>query len=169
MTYGTFATVLLVAASGIFSLYRQLQKLQQGSYSLNEYFKWLKESYTLELAVSAMLYCAITVGVMKGKVVLSLVLAIALTVLRVFLNIDTHKKSDNKLAFTPRVKRLYIAAILMLGILILVSATSSKLVANEICRTLCLMLSVVTPALTIVAFGVNYVTEKTIKKFKKKQ
>ena len=46
MSYFIFATLLLAAASGIFSLYQHAKKLQQNAYSLLGYFKWLKDSYT---------------------------------------------------------------------------------------------------------------------------
>ncbi|MBE6810891.1 MAG: UDP-N-acetylmuramoyl-tripeptide--D-alanyl-D-alanine ligase [Ruminococcaceae bacterium] len=165
MPYITFAMLLIVAASGIFSLYRQLQMLQQNSYFPSRYFKWLKESYTLELAISAILYCAITVGSINGKAVLSLVLAGILLALRITLNINTHKKSIKKLVFTARIKRLYITAIVLLGVLVLIPAIFIDALASEICRTLCLVMSIVTPILTFVIWIITYPIEKAISKW----
>ena len=53
MPYILFLTMLFTAASAIFSLYRQLQMLQQNSYFPSRYFNWIKQSYTTELAISA--------------------------------------------------------------------------------------------------------------------
>lgn len=161
MPYITFVTLLFVAASGIFSLYRQLQMLQQNSYFPSRYFKWLKESYTIELAISAIAYCAITVGMVNGKTILALVLSVVFMALRVVLNIKTHKNSIKKLVFTARVKRLYITAILLLGALIL-SAVLLNGITSEICRTLCLALSIVTPLLTFVVWAITYPIEKAV-------
>lgn len=162
MPYIIFFTMLCVAASGIFSLYRQVQMLQQNSYFLSRYFKWLKESYTIDLAISALVYCLITVGMLRGKWVLSFVLSIVLLTLRVFLNIKTHKKSIKKLVFTARIKRLYVVSIIMLGALVLVSALAPGTITAEICRTICLALSVVTPILTFVVWAITYPIEKAV-------
>lgn len=161
MPYIILATLLLVAAGGIFSLYRQLQVLQQNSYFPSRYFKLLKESYTLELAISAIAYCAISVCMVKGKDVAALVLAAFLFILRVALNVKTHKKSIKKLLFTTRVKRLYVAAILILGTCILVAAFTNG-TAYDVSRTLCLVLAVVTPLLTFVVWLITYPIEKAI-------
>ena len=118
MPYITFAAILLVSVSAVFSLYRQLQMLQQNSYFLSRYFKWINKSYTLELAVSAILYCALTLLIINGKSVPSLVTAVLLLAVRIALNIKTRKKSIKKLVFTARIKRLYITAVIVLGILL---------------------------------------------------
>ncbi len=160
MPYIIFITLLLTAASGIFSLYRQLQMLQQNEYSLSRYLKWIKLSYTTELAISAVLYCAITIAMLKGKWIFSFALAAILLVLRVWLNIDTHKKSTKNLLFTRRVKTLYIAAILVLGILLLVSVLLPRGLGAEVCRTLCMVLSIITPLLTFLVWALTYPIEK---------
>ncbi len=162
MSYIIFATLLLAAASGILSLQRQLQILQQDSYSLSAYFKWLKDLYTTELAVSAIFYCAITISIIKDKAIISLVLASLLMVLRVGLNINARKKQTKKLAFTARVKRFYVAAILMLGALVFLSTILLNVTAVAVFRMICLILSIVTPVLTLVIWGVTYPIEKAL-------
>lgn len=167
MSYITFATLLLVVASGIFSFYHQLRALQQNSYSLSGYLKWIKEGYTTQLAASAVFYAAITLGIIKNKAILALVLSIVLAFFRVVINRYAPKKEISKLAFTVRAKILYVAAIVILGALALVAALSSNVMAAEVCRTLCLMLSIVTPALAVIVWGVTYPIEKVILLFKK--
>ncbi len=162
MPYITFATLLLAAASGILSLYRQLQILQQNSYSILAYFKWLKDSYTTELAVNAIFYCAITIGIIKDKAIISLVLASLLIVLRVVLNINARKKQTKKLAFNTRVKRFYVTAILMLGALVLLSTILLNVTTVEVFRMICLILSIVTPVLVLVIWGITYPIEKAL-------
>ena len=142
MPYITFAAILLVSVSAVFSLYRQLQMLQQNSYFLSRYFKWINKSYTLELAVSAILYCALTLLIINGKSVPSLVTAVLLLAVRIALNIKTRKKSIKKLVFTARIKRLYITAVIVLGILLYGSIFSFYTLFGEISRVLCAVGSV---------------------------
>ena len=164
MPYITFATLLLISASGIFSIYRQLQVLQQNSYSVSLYFKWLKDSYATELAVSAVIYCVITISIIKDKLLVALIIAIIFMGLRIALNVGVYKKLGQKLAFTTRVKTLYITAIVILGVLVFVSTILYGTILAEICRTLCLILSSVTPSLTFIAIGVTYPVQKITKK-----
>lgn len=162
MPYITFTAILLLAIGGVFSLYRQLQMLQQNSYFLSRYFKWVSGSYTLELALSAIAYCAITFLVMQNKPWVCLVLAILLLVIRILLCIKTHKKSIKKLVFTARIKRLYITAILILGISLFGSIYSFYNTLGEASRVICIALSVVSPLLTVVIWLITFPVEKAV-------
>ena len=120
MPYILFLTILFIAASGVFSLYRQLQMLQQNSYFLSRYFGWIKQSYTTEFSLSAVFYCVITFLSVKNHLILSLILSALLLAARIFLCVRTNRKSIKKLVFTARIKRLFITAILILGLLLIV-------------------------------------------------
>ena len=53
--YNVILTVVFTVfgwAGALFSLVRQLQMLQQNSYFPSRYFKWLKESYSVESSLS---------------------------------------------------------------------------------------------------------------------
>lgn len=167
--YIIFATLLFAAASGILSLQHQLQILQQNAYSLSAYFRCLKNSYTTQLALSAFFYCTITIGIIKNKIVISLVLALLLMILRVVFNINAHKKQTKRLAFTARVKRFYVTAILMLGVLVLVSTISPNAAVSEVFRMICLVLATVTPVLTFVVWVVTYPIERYLSAKRKKE
>ncbi len=162
MVYIPFVSLLLLTVGAVFSLYRQIQMLQQNSYFLSRYFKWVSGSYTLELAVSAILYCALTTFILKNRVWLCLILAIVLLVVRILSNIKTHKKSIKKLVFTDRVKRLYITAIVILGVVLFGSIYSYYTVFGNMARILCVALSVVTPVLTTIIWLVTYPIEKAV-------
>ncbi len=164
MPYITFVSIFLLAAGGICSLYGHLQTLQQNSYRLLQYFKFITAERTLELALSAILYCIFTLLVLKGRMWLCLAVAVLLLAVRIFLNIKTHKKSDKKLVFTIRIKTLYIAAILILGISLFGCLYSSYTILGEISRVVCIALSIVTPILMAVIWVVTYPIEKIIKK-----
>lgn len=184
MTYITFATMLLLAAGAVCSLYRQLQMLHSNEYLLSKYFKWVWNHYVTELAISAVIYCATMFFVLNSKDIFALVLSILLLAARIALNILTHKKSTEKLAFSARIKRLYIIAIVILGILLFISAISfgnvTKVInivggylinnnmTGEIVRTICILLSSVTPVLTVVIWFINCLIEKVTAKCCKK-
>lgn len=160
MPYITFAAIMLAAVSAVFSLYRQFQMLQQNSYFLSRYFKWINKSYTLELAVSALFYCAFTFLILRGRAALSLALAVLLLLFRIFLNVKTRKKSIKKLVFTARVKRLYIAAILLLGVFLYGSIFSFYTLFGEVSRVLCITMSAVSPVLAVAAWLITCPIEK---------
>ena len=162
MSYLLLITLLLVAASGIFSLYRQLQMLQQNSYYPSRYFKWLKQSYTLELAMSAILYCSLIFLVQNNRTILSLIVAACVLILKITTSIKMHKKSIKKLAFTARIKRLFAAAIIILGALISVFEILPQSLIGEICLMVCMVLSLISPLLTFVIWGVTYPVEKAV-------
>ncbi len=162
MPYITFITLLLVAASGIFSLYRQLQMLQQNSYFPSRYFNWIKSSYGTALSLLAVGYCGSTIAVLKQKNILALIIAIIFLAIRIIRCIHTSKVSIKKLVFTARVKRLYIAAILVLGGLIIVYAFTAGTLVGSIARTLSMLLSIISPALVFVIWTITYPIEKAV-------
>ncbi len=165
MSYFVFATLLLLGAGAMLSLYRQVQMLQQNSYFPSRYFGWLRSSYTMEIAITAILYCAVSFCIMNRADIPALIMAILLLAARVFLNITTHKKSIKKLVFTARVKRLYITAIIVLGLLIFLTYLKFYDTVGNICRTLCLLLSIITPVLTLLVWVITYPIEKLISRW----
>ncbi len=165
MSYYIFATMLILGIGAIFSLYRQLQMLQQNSYFPSRYFGWIKQSYTIELAITAVLYCAISFCLMNRVETPAFIMSIILSAVRLYFNIKTHKNSIKKLVFTARIKRLYITAILLLGLLVFVYFLNYYRVSGNICRTLCLLLSIVTPVLTILVWAITYPIEKIISRW----
>ncbi len=162
MPYITFIALLLLTVGAVFSLYRQLQMLQQNSYYLTRYFKWVSGTFTLQLAVSAILYCALTMFILKNRYLICLIISILLLVLRIVSSNKVQKKSIKKLVFTARIKRLYIIAVLVLGILLFGSIYSNYAVLGDASRVLCVALSVVSPLLTTVIWLITYPIEKAV-------
>ena len=165
MPYILFLTMLFTAASAIFSLYRQFQMLQQNSYFPSRYFNWIKQSYTTELAISAIVYCGLMFFILNNKLLLALILSLILLAVRIVLSIAVSKKSIKKLVYTARIKRLFITAILILGGLLIICLFAKETVAGEICRMLCIVLSVVPPLLTLVVWAITYPIEKAVSRW----
>lgn len=175
MTYYIFATMMLFAAGAMFSLYRQLQIVQHKSYSLSKYFKHVLTLGTIELAISAVVYCVTMFLILNNWGLISLILSAVLLAANIALNVLISKNSNKKLAFTARVKRLYIISILVLGILLFVSSISfngsTKIVPffgtyllnhnlfGEIVRTICILISCVTPLLMAIVWLINCLIE----------
>ena len=164
MPYITLATLLLLAVGGIFSLYRQLQILQQNSYSISGYCKWVTGSYVTEMALSAISYCLITLCMMKQKEIICLCVASMLFLARLFSNVKTQKNSTQKLLFTARLKRIYITAIIVLGALVITYAMLYEQMIGNICRIVLLLVAIVSPVLIIIAWLIIYPIEKVIQK-----
>lgn len=163
--YILFFTLLFTAVSGVFSLYRQFQMLQQNSYYPSRYFKWITQSYTLELALSAIVYCALTFCVLNAKTVFALIISICLLAVRIVACVKSQKKSIKKLVFTARIKRLYVTAIILLGILLTVCEVVPQTLAGEICRVVCIVLSTVSPLLAVIAWVITYPAEKIVNRY----
>ena len=164
MSYVAFGTLLLIATSGVISFYRQLKILQKNSYSLPGYFKWVITSYTTGFALSTILYCALTIAIKKEMEILPLVLAAVLMLVRVAIFVIANKNSTKKLMFDSRVKAFYVTAILMLGVLVVIATISTNATAVNICRMVCLLLSIIMPVLTCVVWFVTLPIAKFLSK-----
>lgn len=157
--------MLLLGASGLFSLNRQLQMLQQNSYFPSRYYKWLKESYCIEAALSALLFCVFSLLYGEEKNILLLISAAALVAVRAVIAVRQHKKSIKKLVLTARVKRLYAAAVILLGILLSVFEILPDSLAAAVSKTVFSALSCVTPLLALAAWGLTYPVEKCVTRY----
>ncbi len=156
-------TAFICAVSSLFSLYKQLQMLQQNSYFFIRYFSWLKASYTVELALSAIVYCLITFLVLNNVgVYLALAVSVLLLAIRIYFCFKTEKRSIKKLVFTARVKRLFVTAIVVVTALLVAYWAIPASLLGEVCRTVCMILSVISPTLVFVAWAITYPIEKAV-------
>lgn len=155
-------SLILASVSCVFSLVKQLQMLQQNSYFPSRYFKWLKESYTVELAICSILFCASSTLYLGEKSIVQLVLFTILLLVRIFLAVHTHKKSIKKLVFTARVKRLFSTAILIFIILIVGYTLFYETLLGEISAMLVFMISSISPITVLLVWMVTYPLEKAV-------
>lgn len=160
-----FLSLLFASASVIFSLYRQIQMLQQNSYFPSRYFKWVKTSYVLELALSSILYCLVSTIYLKNSDILLLISFVCLLAIRIVLAVNTKKKSIKKLVFTSRVKRLFVSAVILLAVLIFIYEILPFSFAGEICYILCVVLCCVSPLTVFVIWAVTYPIEKAVSRW----
>ena len=119
--------------------------------------------------MSALLYCAITLAIKNEKEILALVLASVLFLLRLIVSVKVVKNAKKKLAFTIFVKVFYIIAILMLGVLVIVSKLSTDEMISTVCCTIGLLLSTIMPVLTFIVWLITFPLSKAVSVKPKKE
>ena len=102
-----FISALAATVGGAFALGRHLMMLQQSSYFLSRYAKWLKGAFALRSVVALILLAAFSAGTVFDIKWLAPVSA-ALSLIRIFTSFSDKKKVIKKLVVTARVKRLYV-------------------------------------------------------------
>ena len=157
-------SLILISLTGMISLHRQLQMLQQNSYFPSRYFGWLKGSYTIELALESILFCLFTLLYTNSQQWLMLVLAAGLLIVRLPLAIKQHKKSIKKLVVTARVKRLFVCAFLVLAVCTVLFAVTNGTAAS-IFRMFAVMLGTVSPLLVLLSWIITYPLEQIVTKW----
>ncbi len=146
------ALCILAAVSALFSAVLQFQMLQQNSYFISRYYKWVKESYFENLILLTLVFCAVSVCYTFNPAI-SVALLSLFAAWQIISCIKNHKKSIKKLVFTSRVIRLYcvLAAILILLIAFTVLSTS---VTQGVALCVLLFFSIFSPAITIVSAAI---------------
>ncbi len=159
MNYYLFVSLCLAGVSGLFSLTRQLQMLQQNSYFPKRYMGWLKDNLPLGDILLFLVYSLL----FAFKFFISLVIFnAAVLALRIPRHLNLQKKSIKKLVFTPRIKRLFGTAILLQALLIGLYAIFPLKATGVVAMDLSLFLSYVTPLLTFIIWGITFPVEKCI-------
>ncbi len=155
-------SLIICAVSAIFSVTRQFQMLQQNSYYPSRYFGWLKDNYNKDFLYCALMYFGASILYFFSVYRLMLIYLCAILLFQVITAVELQKKSIKKLVFTDRVKRLYLITALLFALLIIVSFFFHENVLGRLCNTLCLLLSIVSPLLTMAVWGISYPIEKFI-------
>ncbi|MBP3706949.1 MAG: UDP-N-acetylmuramoyl-tripeptide--D-alanyl-D-alanine ligase [Clostridia bacterium] len=152
--------LILMALSGIFSVTRQFQMLQQNSYYPSRYYKWMNNSYVIELCFCSCLFCLCSVLISANKALIATIISAFILIIRIFRCLNTQKKSIKPLVFTSRIKRLYAAAIIIIAALITVFFFTQNTLLGEIMKISCLALSFISPALMLISWIITYPLEK---------
>lgn len=133
-----------------FSLVKQFQMLQQNSYFPSRYFKWLKDSYFEKLILLTLVFCIICLFY-SFLPWLALAASVIFTAYQIYSAVTDYKKSIKKLVFTPRVIRLYSAAVIVIAA-VLILALTNKMPLDSIFLVVLLILGVFTPITTFIAY-----------------
>lgn len=155
-------SLILAAASLICALVRQYQMLQQNSYYPSRYFKWVKENYSVMLALESMIFCFSSTLYLRKSYASQLVLYALMFIIRLISTISTHKKSIKKLVFTARIKRLFATAIIIFALLIALFLCFSDKMLGEISSVLLFMFACISPLTVLLTWVVTYPLEKAV-------
>lgn len=158
-------SLILAALSGLFALVRQYQMLQQNSYFPSRYLPWVKDGYSVPLCTELIAFCLTALLMSRGLFTAQLILLIAVLAVRVFICVNTQKKSIKKLVFTGRIKRLFAAAAILLALFICIYSVFSKSAVGEIFAMLCLIFSFVSPLTALVCRMLTAPIEKTVSRW----
>lgn len=158
-------SLLLIAASGLFSLHRQLQMLQQNSYFPSRYCGWLKSGYSVQAALSAIFFCGACLLYTGGHDLGLLVLSAVAAAVRLGIAVHEHRGSIKKLVLTARVKRLYAAAIIAAAVLVGLWGIFPDRLPGAVAVTLLLMLFCVTPLLALLCWALTYPAERLVTRY----
>ena len=161
MNFYLLLSLILIAISGLFSLTRQFQMLQQNSYFPSRYFGWVKGGYTVELAISSIAFCLSSLLFSRKLYELQLCFVITILIIRIIFAVKIQKKSIKKLSVTARIKRLYGTAFIFLTLLIFGFVfTTDRL--SEVFAIIAFMMSFISPILTILCRTINAPFEKSV-------
>ena len=153
----------IAAASGMVSLWRQFQMLQQNSYFPRRYGGWVKQSYPVEAALESIGFCAATLLYTRDSGWQLALCCAALLAIRLVLCVRQHRQSIKKLVLTSRVKRLFAAAFLVFAALLVLIFALGELAA-EICRMVLFALALVTPLAALLAWALTKPFEAAVGK-----
>ena len=156
-----YISLLLFSIGGVFSLIRQAQMLQQNSYFLSRYAKWLKEESSFKkIFLLLPLIIAVLFLLVKWYIPL-MILAIICCAIKIPYARYKQKTSIKPLVFTGRVKRQFATAIILLVLFGVLGCIFNITILNIISIALSFI-----PCLTIsLALIVNTPMEKSFSRY----
>ena len=110
-------TLIFLALSGICSTVRQYQMLQQNSYYISRYLKWVFPFYRTSLIFDIIFAAGASALLIFKLYIPAFILAVIIFGFRLNTAIKTQKKSVKALVMTARVKRLFVTTVLLLSAL----------------------------------------------------
>ena len=158
-------TVLCISAvSGIFGVTRHFQMFQQNSYYPSRYFKWLKGNFNKGFLYCAFMFFVVSLFCFLKLYLIGSVIALFILFYNIKTTVELQKRSVKKLDFTDRVKRLYLAAIVVFVILIALSTIIYKGYFSRLIIDAILVFAYLPPVFTFALWGIMIPVEKRISK-----
>lgn len=149
-------SVAVIALTGVFASLRHLMMLQQSSYYLSRYMKWLKGAFGMRTVTALIALAAAVLFTSLGWTIPLAVLA-ALCLIRLYVSVLDRKKAIKKLVLTARVKRLLFTECLIFACAVTLGALFGKgfFIAAEV-------LSLAAPVTVTAARIINTPFEKAV-------
>ncbi len=158
-------SMILAGVGCIFSCVRQLQMLQQNSYFPSRYIKWIKNSYTVELAIECMIFCISSTLYLSKRYTLQLIIFSVLALVNIILAVRNHRHSIKKLVFTARIKRLFATVLIVFSLLIGLYCIFKDGLSGEIATVILFMLACVSPLAVLLGWCITYPIERAVSQY----
>ncbi|MBR7133443.1 MAG: hypothetical protein IKD04_07915 [Clostridia bacterium] len=162
MNFFLLASLILAAVSGLFSLTRQLQMLQQNSYFPSRYSSWLMSNIPT-LAVAA--YLISSVLFYFELFWLQAAFLAVTAIINIIRAVKIQKKSIKKLVFTGRIKRLFGSAVLIYTALILLFSLLENQMLSKLCAVILFFVALLSPVTTYICWGLTLPIEKLFSRY----
>ncbi|MEE1002214.1 MAG: UDP-N-acetylmuramoyl-tripeptide--D-alanyl-D-alanine ligase [Acutalibacteraceae bacterium] len=155
-------SAVLLFATALVTLTRQLHFLQLNSYYNSRFFDYFKDEFNM-ISVWSLFGCAVVVNLAIFEISVAVLIASAVfSAIRIFYTVYKLKNAKKKIAFTARIKRFYVTAIIIFGIILTLSETS--LLSSAACVVIANLVLLFSPFFACLLNIINAPLEKGIKK-----
>ncbi len=160
--------ILLSAVSlilaGIAGAIKQMHMMQQNSYYLSRYFKWLSSQSDFGFYARTALGVIIALLFVVKWYIVAVIIGLLFAAFCIYKNIKEQKKAIKPLVFTQRIIRTYAAIIVIFIVLILVFSLCKASALRILAVTLCFIFGIFCEIPTVLAFIIMKPVEKAITK-----
>ncbi len=155
-------SLLFSSVGALFAVTRHFQMLQQNSYFPSRYFIWLRGNFNNGFLICALLYCLVSLLYFFKLYIFLCVISFFLLCYNIKTALELQKASIKKLVFTDRIKRLYLAGIIIFVLLCVLYIIFAKNFIGRFAVVFCLVLAYIPPLLTFALWGIMVPVEKKI-------
>ena len=165
MSLPLIISAVLLQISLVFSLYKQLQMLQQNSYFIKRYIKWVTGSYVNELTLMSFGFFVNSFLFLSGSRYYCLGICLIVAVIRFLSAASTRAKSIKKLEFTARVKRFIALCLVLIFLFLALLVIFRNEIAGKYIFALGCMFGFVSPLFVIAVRLLTAPIEKTVSSY----
>ena len=157
-------SAISLSLAGTAGAIKQMHMMQQNSYYLSRYFKWLAGENNFGFYARTALVVLVALLFVVKWYVLALIVSLLFAAFCLYKNIKEQKKAIKPLVFTQRIIRTYAAVIAIFMVLIIVFALCKAPVLRISALTLCFIFGIFCEIPTALAFVLMKPIEKVITK-----
>ena len=162
MNYYLLMSLIFATLSGLFSLTRQLQMLQQNSYFPSRYTSWLKDNLP---HLNIVFFFIVSVLFNLGFDFVLMAVTLLTAAINIRSSVRTQKNSIKKLVFTGRIKRLFGCAVIIFVLLLGVYIAIPKTLTSKISVAVIWILAYASPLLTYICWALTLPIEKAFSRW----
>ncbi|MBR3300764.1 MAG: UDP-N-acetylmuramoyl-tripeptide--D-alanyl-D-alanine ligase [Clostridia bacterium] len=165
MSLPLIISAVLLQISLVFSLYKQLQMLQQNSYFPKRYLSWVIGSFINELTFLSFAFCLNSMLFLAKCDILCAVLCLVLLALRVFSALGTRRDSIKKLQFTARIKRFIALSLVFIIAFVALTVVFKSAIAGKYIFVITGLFGFISPIFVLLVRFLTAPAENLISRF----